>query len=242
MLGWWETNGQQQVVRKPHTSYEIDTPTELTGGLVDRMGGAVRAEAGDAESQLSEGVTAFNADWAWRPDVWREMIPIPYSCATQEMAELGKDVKVFHDSSWSTDLTLHQSCDQGSESGGTFGLNLDIGACDASFVSVVIDLPAPAIRGLCQHHILHANAYIKTRTQLEAYFRLNIRHGPNKAQALYKIPHDRQKASAAFDLADIKFNPKQVDKAWVDLIFEAPRDTRITLRDLTFSRRTRAQI
>ncbi|MEM6564948.1 MAG: DUF6478 family protein, partial [Pseudomonadota bacterium] len=45
-----------------------------------------------------------------------------------------------------------------------------------------------------------------------------------------------------FDLAYANVNEKRIEKAWLDLIFENPRMNQVTLRDLTFSRRPRAQL
>ena len=45
-----------------------------------------------------------------------------------------------------------------------------------------------------------------------------------------------------FDLAYSNLNEKRVERAWIDLIFEGPQMNQIILRDLTFSRRPRAQL
>ena len=45
-----------------------------------------------------------------------------------------------------------------------------------------------------------------------------------------------------FDLAYSKINEKRVEKLWVDLIFEGPEMNQIILRDVTFSRRPRAEL
>ena len=45
-----------------------------------------------------------------------------------------------------------------------------------------------------------------------------------------------------FDLAYTKLNEKRVEKLWLDLIFEGPEMNQVTLRDLTFSRRPRAEL
>jgi hypothetical protein len=45
-----------------------------------------------------------------------------------------------------------------------------------------------------------------------------------------------------FDLAYTKLNEKRVEKMWLDLIFEGPQMNQVVLRDLTFSRRKRAEL
>ena len=45
-----------------------------------------------------------------------------------------------------------------------------------------------------------------------------------------------------FDLAYTKVNEKRVERLWVDLIFEGPEMNQIILRDVTLSRRPRAEL
>ena len=45
-----------------------------------------------------------------------------------------------------------------------------------------------------------------------------------------------------FDLAYTKMNEKRVEKMWIDLIFEGPEMNQITFRDVTVSRRPRADL
>ena len=44
-----------------------------------------------------------------------------------------------------------------------------------------------------------------------------------------------------FDLSVTRINEARVDRAWVDLIFEGPEMNQIVLRDVTLSRRPRAE-
>ena len=77
---------------------------------------------------------------------------------------------------------------------------------------------------------------------VELFARLNIRHGPNTEQIVREMPLDSDTTKAEFDLAYIDLKEKRIEKVWVDLIFENPEMNQITLRDLTFSRRPRAQV
>ena len=45
-----------------------------------------------------------------------------------------------------------------------------------------------------------------------------------------------------FDLAYAKLNEERIANMWLDLIFEGPQMNQVTLRDLTFSRRPRAEM
>ncbi len=69
-----------------------------------------------------------------------------------------------------------------------------------------------------------------------------MRHGPNTEQVVRELPLNAEDVWVEFDLAYTKVNEKRVEKAWVDLIFEGPEMNQIVIRDLTFSRRPRAEL
>ncbi len=77
---------------------------------------------------------------------------------------------------------------------------------------------------------------------MEIFVRLNIRHGPNTEQIVRELPRGQSEVFAEFDLAHSGMNEKRLERIWVDLIFDRPEMNRITLRDLTFSRRPRAEL
>ena len=58
-----------------------------------------------------EGSTSFpkphNADWAWRPELWRGPLPKPGMSAVQTRSMLGNEITLFHDCEYS-ELTLRQ--------------------------------------------------------------------------------------------------------------------------------------
>ncbi len=77
---------------------------------------------------------------------------------------------------------------------------------------------------------------------LEIFARLNIKNGPNTEQIVRELPLGAEEVMVEFDLAYSKLNEKRVEKMWLDLIFEGPQMNQVTLRDLTFSRRPRAEL
>jgi hypothetical protein len=77
---------------------------------------------------------------------------------------------------------------------------------------------------------------------LEIFARLNIKHGPNIEQIVRELPMMGEEVMVEFDLAYTKINEKRVERLWLDLIFEGPEMNQITLRDVTFSRRPRAEL
>jgi hypothetical protein len=117
---------------------------------------------------------------------------------------------------------------------------MDVFRFDGSFLSLVVDLPHDAIKGLRKNHLICMNTIVETEKELEIFARLNIKHGPNTEQIICELPLTQDDTTVEFDLAYTNLNEKRVDSAWVDLIFEGPEMNQVTLRDMTFSRRPRA--
>ncbi|MCW1956322.1 MAG: DUF6478 family protein, partial [Roseobacter sp.] len=61
-------------------------------------------------------------------------------------------------------------------------------------------------------------------------------------QIVRELPLNQPDVVVEFDLAYSKINEKRVERIWLDLIFEGPDMNQVTLRDLTFSRRPRAEL
>ncbi|MEZ5714785.1 MAG: DUF6478 family protein [Paracoccaceae bacterium] len=201
-----------------------------------------------AESRLALpmiGSTAFpkpfDADWAWRPELWRGPLPVPGMSSVANKSMLGHEVTLFHDCARS-ELTLRQVRNLREADLAPFGLRLDVFNFDGSFLSLVVDLPEEAVRGLQRRHLLRVDTIVEMEKPLEIFARLNIKHGPNTEQIVRELPLGAEEVMVEFDLAYTKLNEKRVEKAWLDLIFEGPQMNQVTLRDLTFSRRPRAEL
>ena len=123
-----------------------------------------------------------------------------------------------------------------------FGLRMDVFNFDGSFLSLVVNLPESAVSGLQRRHLVRMTAVVETERPLEIFARLNIRHGPNTEQLVRELPLGQGEIVVEFDLAYSNLNEKRVEKAWVDLIFEQPSMNQVILRDVTFSRRPRADL
>jgi hypothetical protein len=154
---------------------------------------------------------------------------------------LGDEITLFHDCSQS-ELTLRQVRNLREEDLAPYGLRMDVFNFDGSFLSLVLDLPEEAVKGLKRTHILRVSTILQMEKPLEIFVRLNIRHGPNMEQIVRELPLDQDDVSAEFDLAYANLNEKRIEKAWVDIIFENPEMNQLIFRDLTFSRRPRAQL
>ena len=183
----------------------------------------------------------MHADWAWRPELWSIPISPPGHAAVETKSPFGNEAKVFHDCARS-ELTLRQVRNTRAEDVAPYGVRLDVFRFDGSFLSLVVDLPEAATRDLSRRHVIRLDIRVETESPLEIFGRLNIRHGPNVEQIVREFERSEGEQSVEFDVAVSRLNEKRIDRAWVDLIFEGPEMNQITLRDLTLSRRPRAEV
>ena len=182
-----------------------------------------------------------NADWAWRPELWRGALRVKGVSSVQSKSMLGSELTLFHDCPFA-EMTLRQLRNQTDADLAPCGLGLDVFRFGGSFLSLVLDLPPEGLRGLSRNHVLAVSATTEMDRPLEIFVRLNIRHGPNTEQLVRELPSGTSGGIAEFDLAGISMNEKRVEKVWVDLIFEEPGMNEVILRDLTITRRPRAQM
>ncbi|MEL7099182.1 MAG: DUF6478 family protein [Pseudomonadota bacterium] len=186
-------------------------------------------------------VKPHNADWAWRPELWRGSLATPGISSVQTKSMLGGEVTLFHDCAFS-ELTLRQLRNTREEDLAPYGLRMDVFKFDGSFLSLVIDLPQGATDGLKRTHLVRLDTVVELEKPIEIFARLNIKHGPNTEQIVRELPLHEDDVMVEFDLAYSNLNEKRVEKAWIDLIFEGPEMNQVTLRDVTFSRRPRAAL
>lgn len=183
----------------------------------------------------------IGADWAWRPELWRGPVSPPGIAAAPSRATLGQEITVFHDCAES-ELTLRQIRNTRERDIAPFGLRMDVFHFDGSFLSLVLNLPQEAVLGLKLRHLIRLEAVVECEKPLEIFARLNVQHGPNTEQIVRELSLEQPETFVEFDLAYTKMNEKRVEKAWIDLIFEGPQQNQVILRDLTFSRRPRAEL
>jgi len=103
-------------------------------------------------------------------------------------------------------------------------------------------MPPEGTEGLRKRHLVRVDAIVELEKPLEIFARLNIQHGPNTEQIVRELPLNSGDIFVEFDLAYTNLNEKRVEKMWLDLIFEGPEMNQITLRDVTISRRPRAEL
>ena len=191
------------------------------------------------------GSTSFpkphNADWAWRPELWRGPLATPGMSSVETKSTLGEEVTLFHDCAQS-ELTLRQIRNLREADLAPFGLSMDVFNFDGSFLSLVLSLPDAAVQGLQRRHLIRVDTILELEKPLEIFVRLNIMHGPNTEQLVRELPLHEENIAVEFDLAYSNINEKRVERAWIDLIFDNPQMSQVTLRDLTLCRHPRAEL
>jgi hypothetical protein len=191
------------------------------------------------------GSTAFpkphGTDWSWRPSLWNKQLDTPGMSSVESKSGLGGGLTLFHDCVTS-ELTLRQLRNNREEDLAPFALRMDVFNFDGSFLSLVLDLPEAAVVGLQRRHLLRMDAIVELEKPLEIFVRLNIKHGPNTEQIVRELPLNTRDCMIEFDLSNVNFNEKRLERMWIDLIFENPELNQVTMRDLTFSRYPRANL
>ncbi|MEL6701494.1 MAG: DUF6478 family protein, partial [Pseudomonadota bacterium] len=178
------------------------------------------------------------ADFAWRPQLWRTPLPRVGLVAVDSQTPIGDEVTIFHDCRYS-ELTLRQLRNTREADLAPFGLRMDVFGFDGSFLSLAVQLPPESVTGLTKRHLIRMNTIVETEKPIEIFARLNLRHGPNTEQIVRELPLAQEDVWVEFDLAYTKLNEKRVEAMWIDLIFEGPEMNQVTIRDVTFARAPR---
>lgn len=184
---------------------------------------------------------AHDSDWAWRPEAWTGPLPTQGIASVPSKSMLGNQLTLHHDCTLS-ELSLRQIRNTREADLAPYGLRMDVFRFDGSFLSLVLDFPEEGVRGLRRKHLIRLEPIVEFEKPLEIFARLNVKHGPNTEQIVRELPLGDETPVVEFDLAYSKLNEKRVDAIWLDLIFEGPEMNQITLRDVTISRRPRADV
>ena len=180
------------------------------------------------------------SDWAHRPELWAGPVYPNGIAAVENRTAIGNSTTIYHDCTIS-ELTVRQIRNTRESDLAPFGLRMDVFRFDGSFLSLVVDLPDDTVEGLRRTHIFRMEAEVETEKPLEIFARLNIKYGPNVEQVVRELPLDGGDMLVEFDLEHTKISEKRLERLWIDIIFEGPEMNEINLRDVTFSRRPRAE-
>jgi hypothetical protein len=183
----------------------------------------------------------LGTDWSWRADAWRGPLPQPGLIATSDRSRISDDLSFYHDCPLG-EVAVRQRRNSGDDDRAPFGLMIEVFGFQGSFLSLATSLPPEAVQGLKARHLVRLDAMIDAERPLQAYARLNVRHGPNVAQIVRELPALSGEVVVEFDLAYAKLDEMRIERAWLDLIFNDAAMTGIALRDLVVSRRPRAEL
>ena len=183
----------------------------------------------------------WGTDWAWRPDLWRGPIAVPGLASVPGRTPVTDGVVIYHDCR-ASELTFRQIRNSRAEDIAPFGFRMDVFRFDGSYLSLAVDLPDEAAQGLRLTHLIRVDVIVEMEKPLEIFARLNVKHGPNVEQMVRELPLGAEEVMAEFDLAYTKIDERRVEKLWLDLIFEGPEMNQVVLRDLTITRRPRAEL
>lgn len=253
LTDWFESYLQRRVQRRWAVQAERAAQMDLSDlrglrGRARQMRRQLDRVIHVAEHRLALPVIGSNAirkplgtDWSWRPDLWRGPIPVPGLSSVPGRAVLCEGATVFHDCRRS-ELTVRQIRNTREADLAPFGFRMDVFRFDGSFLSLVLDLPQGVADGLKLRHLIRLDVIVEMEKPLEIFARLNVKHGPNVEQIVRELPLGDQEVMVEFDLAYTKLNEKRIERLWVDLIFEGPEMNQVILRDVTLSRRPRAEL
>lgn len=183
----------------------------------------------------------MHSDWAWRPELWSGPIKPAGMASVENKTPVGREAKIFHDCPLS-ELSLRQVRNTREEDIAPYGVRMDVFRFNGSFLSLVLDVPNEGLTDLSRRHVVRLDIRVETERPLEIFGRLNVRHGPNVEQLVREFDGSVGEYSIEFDLAATQMNEARVERAWLDLIFEEPSMNEIILRDVTLTRRPRAEI
>lgn len=183
----------------------------------------------------------LGTDWSWRPDPWRGALAEPGGLAPGDRTSLAEGLALHHDCPLG-EIIARQVRNDKAEDRATYGLAIDVFGFKGSFLSLALDLPDQAVRGLRTRHLVRAEFVVESDRPIRGFARLNIKHGPNLAQSVSSLPEDGRNKVAQFDLACVDLDVKRIEHAWLDLILNDPAMNRVVIRDIVISRSPRAEL
>lgn len=182
-----------------------------------------------------------NADWAWRPPLWSAPVPGAGLAGAETSASLAEGATVFHDATGASEVTLRQLRNTREEDMAPWGVAVEAFRFDGSFLSLVLKLPPAALRGLTRRHVFRLEIVADRDGPATLAARANVRHGPNVAQIFQTLPAERSTA-AEFDMIHTDLHESRVEDGWLEIFFNGMAMNRVVLRDVTVSRRLRAEL
>lgn len=208
---------------------------------IDRALHLVEARLSQPDEGAGRVPLPLHADWAWRPEPWAGPVSPKGHAAAADGTPISADTKLFHDCPLA-ECSLRQVRNIGAEDGAPFAVALDVLAFEGSFLSLAVELPDEGSDGLKRRHVVTVTLDAVAERATDFFARLNVRHGPNTEQLVLEGTLGDGAVEVEFDLGYSAIEAGMVTRAWVDLILEEPAMNRVLFRDVTLSRRPRAEL
>ncbi len=204
---------------------------------------AQRHEAGQFLTLAEQRLARLSADAAprlpgrpdvvWRPALWRAAI-LPAAHVGAAGGPLDAEVGFFHDCPLKQSI-VRQVRNDGDAAHPPYGLSVEVFGFRGSYFSLSCGLPLPEFAGTGARHVIAVRAEVEGAVALGA--RLNILHGPDKAEVMAGMRRDGALAEAEFGLGAMDLNERRIERIWLDIFLQDPGMSRVVLRDLVLSRR-----
>lgn len=159
-----------------------------------------------AVSRLTLPVIGSNAirkpprtEWAYRPEARAEPVYPSGIAAVTTKQKIGSEVTIFRDCTQS-ELSFRQVRNTKEDDFAPFGLRMDVFNFDGSFLSLAIEMPKEAVKGLRRSYLLRLDMIINSERPQEMFARLNVRHGPNTEQVVREMDMGQRNIWVEFDM------------------------------------------
>ncbi|TJZ93362.1 hypothetical protein FA743_03850 [Paracoccus gahaiensis] len=203
------------------------------------------ARAVRAGNSLSRIDLPAGTDWRWRPQVMSSRSTLPALISPPDGKWLSEEVALYHDCPERA-LILCQIRNRLATDLAEYGIKLEVMGFSGSYLSFSLALPPEALENLGGHYIIRLDARLQAERPIRVYSRLNIQQGPNTETLLRQMGDPIEGGNCQrvveFDLGYAELSQRSVDKAWLDVILEAPYMNAVSLRDVILSRHPRAHI
>lgn len=232
----WDRAAEKAAELDPVALKSLQSRALLLGRQLERF-------VHSAENRLTAPASIpkpLHTDWAWRPDLFSAPCRPSGITDVGTGTEFGRGFKVFHDCV-EREIALRQVRNGSRRDRAPFGLRLDVFRFMGKFLSLAIDLPKEGVRDLSRRHLVRIGLNISAERPVKVFGRLNVRHGPNTEQFVRQFDLDNGLCHVDLDLAGSGLDEERVERAWADIIFEAPAMNGLRLSDLTLTRRPRAE-
>lgn len=198
-----------------------------------------------SRDSLSRMDLPTGTDWRWRPQVLAARSTLPALISPPDGQWLSDEVALHHDCPERA-LILCQTRNRLATDLSEYGLTLEVMGFAGKYLSFSVALPTDALHELGGHYIIRLESTLQAERPITVYSRLNIQQGPNTESILRQmgdpISGNHCHRVVEFDLGYADLSQRSVDKAWLDVIFEAPFMNAVALRDMILSRHPRAHI